>query len=123
MIFGKIDITPKAVETHRDSYKIDQLSVVGVRRAFLPFGAMMAVGGSAFGWQFFDLLYPNERIGLAIFVSVAALVGFCLGHLQLLSRDLRGSELRGAVWGTYGHLNRIRRQIMNAMRDVAHKDR
>ncbi|WP_299971489.1 hypothetical protein [uncultured Roseobacter sp.] len=123
MIGGKIDITPTSVETHKDSYKIEHLTVVSVRRGFLPFGAMMAVGGSAFGWQFYDLLYPGERIGLAIFVSVSALVGFCLGHLQLLSRDLRGSELRGAVWGTYGHLNRIRRQIMNAMRDAAHNER
>lgn len=123
MIFGKIDITPRAVETHRDSYRLEHLTVASARRGFLPFGMMITIGGSAFGWQFFDLLYPGERIGLGVCVVLSALVGIFLGQLQLLSRDLRGSELRGAVFGTYGHLNRVRREIMAAMHDADQKER
>ena len=115
MIFGKIETTPHAVETHKDSYRIEHLTVVSVRRPFLSFAMIFAIGGTAFGVRFHDLLYLSELQWLAGCVVLLVLLGFRLGHLQLLSRDLRGSELTGAVWGSYGHLNRVRREIMAVM--------
>lgn len=115
MIFGKINITRRAVETHKDSYRLEQLTVVSVRRPFLPLGVMAAIGGSAFAFRFSDLLYVHELQVLIGGSAVLSILCVKLGQLQLLSRDLRGSELTGAIWGGYGHLNRIRRQSMAAV--------
>ncbi|WP_299500474.1 hypothetical protein [uncultured Roseobacter sp.] len=119
MIVGKVEITGRAVQTHRDSYMLSQLSVVSVRRPFLAVSMLFSVGSLGFGWSFVDLLYPEEIIAILAFVLLAPLIGLCVGQIQLLSRDLRGSELSGMIWGTYGHLNRVRREISLAMQTQA----
>ena len=115
MIFGSISVTDKSVDTHRDSYLIEQLSVVSVRRPFMA-GALL-IGGSltAFVVRFNDLLYMREVATLSTIGFLLLAVGWRLGQLQLLSRDLRGSELSGVVYGDAGRLNRIRRQIVRAI--------
>ncbi|WP_300029262.1 hypothetical protein [uncultured Roseobacter sp.] len=115
MIFGKVKITGRAVQTHRDSYMLSQLSVVSVRRPFLAGSMLFSVGGLGFGWSFVDLLHPEEIAAISCFVLIAPLIGLLTGQIQLLSRDLRGSELSGMIWGTYGHLNKVRREISWAM--------
>lgn len=115
MVFGRVHITHSSVDTHRDSYLLEQLTVVSVRRPLLGIGLTTGCSLATFTSGFIDLLYPNEIVvlgGLAIAALAAAVQ---LGQLKLLSRDLRGSELSGVIFGTYRHLNRLRVQIAQAM--------
>jgi hypothetical protein len=118
MILGYVTIDGLAVHTHRDSYLLPNLSVVSVRRPFLAGSLMFVTGFGGFAFSFADLLYAHEIrvIGGSVFVIMAT--GLWIGQLKLLSRDLRGSELSGVIWGTYGHLNRVRMQIVRAMRGM-----
>lgn len=118
MIIGFVEIENGSVSTHRDSYLLPSITVVSVRRPFLSGSLMCAVGFGGFGIAFSDLLYPHE-IQIIIGGVIASLVaGVCLGQLKLLSRDLRNSELSDAIFGSYSHLNRIRREIITAMRST-----
>ncbi len=118
MIIGYVDVATASVETHRDTYLLHNISVVSVRRPFLAGALMCSAGFGGFGFSFADLLHPNE-IGFII-GGIAAMLfaGIWLGQLKLLSRDLRNSELSGAIFGSYGHLNLIRRDIITAMRST-----
>ncbi|SDE90279.1 hypothetical protein SAMN05421538_11437 [Paracoccus isoporae] len=115
MIMGSVIVTPRAVQTHRDSYLLAHLSVVSVRRPFLPTALIFSGGGIAFALAFSDLLYLHEIAFLAGGICLALLTGLVVGQIQLLSRDLRGSELSGMVWGSYRHLNRLRREIVRVL--------
>lgn len=116
MIFGSVEIDKSSVNTHRDSYLLPNISVVSVRRPFLAGALICAAGFGGFGFSFSDLLYPGEIKAIVGGVVTALFAGVWLGQLKLLSRDLRNSELSGAIWGSYGHLNRLRREITTAMR-------
>jgi hypothetical protein len=112
MIFGHITVDGQAVVTHRDSYLIDKLSVVSVRRPFFLTGLLFGGAFIGFTAAFGDLLYPVE-IGVTLGLSLSVPVVLSqVGQLKLLSRDLRGSDLAGVVWGRYASLNRIRREIV-----------
>lgn len=118
MNFGKIDIEDGAVQTRNDSYILTNITVVSARRPFLGAGLMTAAGIAGFTVSFHDLLFAGE-IATALGVAAVCLWGgLWLGQLQLLSRDLRGSELSGAVWGPYRRLNHERRKIAKAARAV-----
>ena len=117
MILGSIHVAGGAVHTHRDSYLLANLTVVGVRRPLLGAAVVLGAGLAAFGIGFADLLYLEERVGLAMAGGLILLTGWQLGQLKLLSRDLRGSELAGAVFGQYGRLNRHRHEIAAAIRE------
>lgn len=117
MILGTISIDhrQRAVHTHRDSYLLDNLSVVSVRRPLLPAGIMFGVGLAGFALVFADILYLHEiAVALALAAGTYA-AGTGAGQLKLLSRDLRGSELSGVVWGEYRQLNTMRREIVAAL--------
>lgn len=115
MIPGSVRITPRAVETHRNTYRLDQLSVVAICRPFLPGALIFAVGGAGFAVAFGDLLYPHEIVVLACGLAFCLACGLRIGQIRLLSRDLRGSELACMIWGSYGHLARLRAEIVTAM--------
>lgn len=115
MILGHVHIDGNAVVTHRDSYLIDQLSVVSVRRPFLATGLVATAGIGGFVLAFGDLLYPVEIGVLAVIAVVAPLAAAEIGRLKLLSRDLRGSELAGVVWGRYATLNAVRAEIVASL--------
>lgn len=117
MIFGTVRLEDGAVTTHRDSYLIDTLTVVSVRRPMLAPALLMGGGIAAFTASFADLLYPGELATLGATSLTLLLSGWQLGQLKLLSRDLRGSELSGAVFGRYADLNRIRRDIAKAIKN------
>lgn len=119
MIFGPWELTDTAFNTPRVSYRLDLISVVSVERPLLPFSIVGLAGGSAFAWRFHDLLYWHELVTMAVSLPVLALLGLTLGHMKLLSRDLRGTPQMGAVWGTARHLNRLRKEIMVARDAVA----
>jgi len=122
MIIGYVTVNKNAVVTHRDSYLIKNLSVVSVRRPYLA-GAML-LGGAflGFGIAFGDLLYTGEVLTI-IGLSVAAMItGSQVGQLSLLSRDLKGSELSGAVWGWHSSLQRTRTEIVEALHGTDMED-
>lgn len=117
MIFGRVHIANGAVQTHRDSYLIKELSVVSVRRPCLAPALMICGATCAFLFGFSDLLYPGEMIFLTGVLAGSLLLGVLLGRSRLLSRDLRGSELSGVIFGSAAHLNCIRRDISAAIQN------
>lgn len=118
MIFGQLHISENVVHTHNDSYILSNITAVSARRPFLSSGILAAGLICVFGVAFADLLYPGEIVFIVASAAASLLIGFWLGQLQLLSRDLRGTELAAAIWGSYRHLNRIRRQVANAVNNV-----
>jgi len=118
MIIGFVEIENASVTTHRDSYLLPSITVVSVRRPFLAGSLMYAVGFGGFGIAFADILYPREIQFIIGGIVASLFAGVWLGQLKLLSRDLRNSELSDAIFGSYSHLNRIRREIITAMRST-----
>ncbi|MGB7433204.1 MAG: hypothetical protein WA921_12130 [Ahrensia sp.] len=118
MIIGSITVDDDSVNTHRDSYLLANLSVVAVRRPFFGMAVLYGVGLGGFAASFADLLYSSELITISSAIGFITLVGWNVGQLKLLSKDLRGSELSDVIWGSYDELNRVRRQIAGAMRSV-----
>jgi len=115
MIIGSVSLSQNAVVTHRDSYLIKNLSVVSVRRPYLASAIFLSGAFAGFGIAFGDLLYGGEIAAIIGFLIVAIFAGSQIGQLSLLSRDLKGSELSGAVWGKHSSLQRIRMEIVTAL--------
>lgn len=113
-IFGSVTVDGTAVTTHRDTYLLQSLTAVSVRRPF--FGASLLLGGALtlFGFGTADILYPGELTALCIAVPMILLIGARLGQLKLLSRDLKNTDLSDAVWGDYGALQTVRQDIAKA---------
>ncbi|MEX0956374.1 MAG: hypothetical protein WDZ83_14335 [Rhizobiaceae bacterium] len=115
MILGYVRVEDNAVVTHRDSYLLETLTVVSVRRPFLTPGAAFGFAFFGFAAMFMELLWAHEIV-LTLTASMAApMIAAQVGQLKLLSRDLRGSELAGVVWGRHADLNRVRAGIVRAM--------
>jgi hypothetical protein len=111
MIIGFIKVDGGAVVTHRDTYDLESITVASVRRPHLASALLIGGGLAGFALMFADLLYASEMAFLAGTGIAAMAAGFWLGQLKLLSRDLRGSELVDAIWGSYSELNHIRRDL------------
>ena len=115
MIIGFVKLENGAVVTHRDSYLLSNLSVVSVRRPYLAM--TVSLGGllAGFAGVFSDLLYGHEMAWMVLICAGATILGSQIGELKFVSRDLRGSELSSVIYGHYGRLNRIRREITQAL--------
>ena len=114
MVFGKIRLGETALHTHNDSYVLDSISAVSTRRPFLSASLMIAGFTVGFGWSFMDILSFGELLALFSVALLSAVGGLTIGQLRLISRDLRGSPIADAVYGTYSHLNHLRPQIADA---------
>ncbi len=112
MIIGSIRVENDAVVTHRESYRLFHLSVVSVRRPFLVPAFLVSASLGAFGFAFHDLLFDSEKLFIAGAIVASIVVGWSVAQLKLLSRDLRGSELSDAIWGSAGCLQRVRSEII-----------
>ena len=115
MVFGSVTVTSRAVETNRDSYLLENLSVISTRRPYLGAAMFFTLGFGGFAVAFADLLYVHEMRMIIAACAIILVGALWLGQLKLLSRDLRGSELSGVIWGSYRHLNRIRRDVVVAL--------
>lgn len=116
MIFGKAEIRvtetgSRELETNNDTYALTPNTTFSVLRPFRVSGIGIAVLLSAFGIAFTDLLKPGELWIISGCAALSFVAGNSLAHLVLTNRELRGTDLSTAVWGTYRHLNRVRRQI------------
>lgn len=126
MIIGSIKVNNGAVLTHRDSFILSNVSVVSVRKPYLAGTVLLCAGAIGFISTFADLLYPNELMAVGAAVLMLLTIGFQVAQLTLLSRDLKGSELSSAVWGTSGDLQRARadivaeRQLLLANEEILH---
>jgi len=116
LFFSPIDIENGAVETRNDSYLLANLTVVSARRTLLGAGLLVAGALGGFAFAFADILWPRELLGISVMCALSVFAGLTIGRLRFHSRDLNGSELSGVVWGTYRHLNRVRREIIAEMR-------
>lgn len=115
MILGKLHLGATALHTHNDSYVLQGISAVSTRRPFLSTGLMIGALISTFTISFMDILSPTEITVLIATKLLSVVGGLTVGQLRLVSRDLRGSPIADAVFGTYGHLNRLRPQIADAV--------
>lgn len=114
-ILGSVEVENDAVITHKDDYFFATLTVVSVRRPF--FAPTLIVSGALtlFAIGTFDLLYVSEMLALAVVIPSIVVAGAKLGQLKLLSRDLKNTELSGAVWGEHEALQKVRRKIVQKM--------
>lgn len=123
MLFSPVTVKENEVETRNDNYRLENLTVVSARRQLLGAGLMIATALAGFGLAFSDILWPGEKIGIALACGLSLYVGFSIGRLRFHSRDLHGSELSGVVWGTYRSLSRKRREIAAAVRAAKSVDK
>ena len=116
MIFGHVKVEDNAVTTHRDSFILDTVSAVSVRRPFLAGAVLLSFGFAGFSVAFMDLLYIHEIVSFTGISAGLLLIGSQIGQLSLLSKDLKGTELSSAVWGSPRALQQIRSQIIEERR-------
>ncbi|GAA6176728.1 hypothetical protein [Sulfitobacter pacificus] len=122
MISGQLRLGETTLETHNDSYVLDGIKAVSTRRPFLSAG--LAIGSliAGFTLSFADILYLGEIAALIVTSFLSITGGLFIGRLQLVSRDLTGSPIADAVYGTYGHLNRMRPLIADAVERATRGD-
>lgn len=112
MIIGTVEeICLGKFTTHNNTYAITDQTHIFVVRPFRMVGT--GIGGAliAFAWGCHDLLYIHEFAVLGGIIAGLVLLGERVSHLSIINRDLPGSELSTAFWGTYGDLNQVRRKI------------
>lgn len=114
-IIGFIEVKEDAVVTHRDSYFFRNLSVVSVRRPLFAPAVLLSGPLVLFVFGFGDLLYGREIAAIVIAILLMMLVGVKLGQLQLLSRDLKNTDLSHAVWAEHSTLQKARAEIVHAL--------
>lgn len=119
MILGYARVSGGMLETHRDSYVLSSLKVVSTRRVFFAPTIALSAALMGFAISFIDLLYWHEIGAMFAGIFVALLAASQLGQLKLLSRELNGNELSGAVWGQISDLNQIRSDIAQRI-DASH---
>ncbi len=115
MIFGKEPtIKPGVLHTHT-SYTLVPGTNVSAPRPFRWPGYGIAALLSGFGFSFHDILYLQELITLGGIAICSVIAGSLLAQLALTNAHLRGSTMTIALWGTYPHVNRLRRQVADAV--------
>lgn len=115
MVFSKIEIDNGVLHTSNDSYALTPNTTFSAPRPFRAVGIVTALMISAFGVAFSDLLFWHELGVVTICAAISFLLGNSIAHLLIVNSDLRGSDLSVAAWGTYRHLNRVRRDLANSV--------
>jgi hypothetical protein len=122
MLARYLEIKGGALHTSIDSYLLNQITAVSARRPFWASGILIGGLSAAFAGGFWDILTTPERIASLVVTATSIWGGLTIGQLQLVSRDLRGSPMAEAVYGTYRDLNRKRREIAEAVQAVQRGD-
>jgi hypothetical protein len=116
MVFSKIEIVNGVLHTSNDSYPLTPNTTFSAPRPFRAMGIVTALMISAFGVAFSDLLFWNELGIVTLSAAACFFLGNTIAHLLIVNSDLRGSDLSVAAWGTYRHLNQVRRELADAAR-------
>lgn len=111
MFIDTARIQGNSLATHRSSFLLDRITAADVQRPLLSISAIPATGACAFCVAFADILYTGEIVAVVCVVAIALMAGASVGQLKLVSSDLRGSDVSGAIWGSYRHLQDIHSQI------------
>ncbi|MGJ8629112.1 MAG: hypothetical protein ACSHXB_19295 [Sulfitobacter sp.] len=111
MFFDTAKIRGNALVIHRNSFLLDRITAADVQRPLLSISAIPAAGAGAFCFAFFDILYAGEIATIACSAVLSLIGGANIAQLKLVSSDLRGSEVSGAVWSSYRHLRNIHAEI------------
>jgi len=112
MIIGFVKVEKGAVNTHRDSYLLENPGVISVRRPLAGAGMIAGPGSTSFGLSFSDLLYPGELLTVAVITATALLIGSQVAQLKPVYREPKGTELAGGV----STLQNIRTAIVTELR-------
>lgn len=115
MIFGKLELHDTTLETKNDDYVLASITAVSTRRPFLSAGLLIGALTGTFTGAFFDILHIEEIAALCAVTTMSLTGGWSIGKLQLVSRDLRGTPIADAVYGTYRDLSRWRPKITAAI--------
>lgn len=118
MVFGKLILSETALHTHNDSYILEGIKAIKTSRPFLSSGVMISALAIIFGIGFSDILDVGELAALGAVSCTSLILGFKIGQLRLISRDLAGAKATDAVYGTYERLNHERRKIAAAIEQV-----
>lgn len=118
MIIGTLRIGTNSLHTHRDSYVLSAITAVSTRRPWLGAGLTVAALCGGFGLAFHDILTSSELLTLGAVGAFSLGIGLTFGQLRLISRDLRGSELSDAIYGTHAHLSALRLEIVHAVENA-----
>ena len=118
MVFGKLNLSDTALHTHNDSYILEGIKAIKTSRPFLSSGVMISALAIIFGIGFADILYVVELAALGAVSCTSLILGFKIGQLRLISRDLSGAKATDAVYGTYARLNHERLKIAAAIEQV-----
>lgn len=111
---GGFEVSTKLLKTPRKSYAIPQLEYVEVRRPFLAFVGLPAVGVIGFCFAFWRYLYGGEIVTLTGVSGAALLVAFLFGTLRVHSLALRDDEV-AMSFGLVSRLREVRAAVEQAM--------
>jgi len=114
MLLGTIDVRGGYLHSHKASFSLLHEIHFVVRQPFIAPGVAIASFLTSFTLVFGDLMHLFE---LGVFVCLATLMvaaGLLVARLELINKELHRAETSTLVWGTYWHLNRIRRDLANS---------
>ncbi len=122
MFFDTAKIKGNKLVTHRIFYQLDKLTAGDIERPILHIVAVPTIGAGAICWAFRDILFLSEILSVAGLSFSTLLVGACVGRFHFASSDLRGSELKGRVWGSLSHLRDIKTEIEDRIENAGGRD-
>ena len=111
MFFDTARIKGNTLLTHRSSFLLERITAADIQRPLLSISIIPAMGGCTFCLAFMDILYAGEIVTIIGGIVATLICTASVGQLKLVSGDLRGSEVSGAVWGRYRHLKSIHQDI------------
>ncbi|MGH1330688.1 MAG: hypothetical protein ACRBBK_07385 [Paracoccaceae bacterium] len=117
MFLDTAKIDGRTLTTHRSRFLLDRITASDVQRPLLSMASVPTIGATAFTVGFADILYAGEIVALLGSACAWVLLSASIGQLKLVSSDLRGSEVSGAVWGSYRHLKSIHHDITRVWDD------
>ena len=111
MMFGTCYARDGMIITSKTTYVITEDTTPDVRPMLRGPGLIAAVGLSALGIGFFDILYPGEIAAIAVAVSVSLIVGFQFAELIILNKVTRGTKQMSAAYGLESTLQKVRDEL------------
>ena len=110
---GRISVTTTALKTPRQTFALDKIEHVSVRKPFLIIAGLISFGFIGICISFWRYLYTIEIVILCSLSALFLIISTRLGILKLQSFVLNESDNR--VFGNVYHLNAAKNAIEIAM--------